>query len=144
VAIQKEDSKFLIMGINAKVTPVTGFARFMLKFIKHVPQKDKNGITPDVIIENELDLNLFGVKGRVISTPGHTKGSVSVLLDTGNCIVGDMIGKTLGKVKPGLFCNDIEENLKSIRKLVNLNAKNLYLSHGGQCGIHEVKKYLKL
>jgi hydroxyacylglutathione hydrolase len=142
VAIQKEDAKFLIMGINAKVTPVTGFAGFMLKFIKYVPQKDKIGITPDVIIENELDLNLFGVRGRVISTPGHTKGSISVLLDSGNCIVGDMIGKTFGKVKPGLFCNDIEENLKSIKKLINLNAKNLYLSHGGQCGIQEVKKYL--
>jgi hydroxyacylglutathione hydrolase len=142
VAIQKEDAEFIIKGINAKVTPVTGFAGFMLKFMKYVPQKDKNGTTPDLIIENELDLNLFGVSGRVISTPGHTKGSISVLLDSGNCIVGDMIGKTFGKVKPGLFCNDIEENIKSIKKLINLNAKNLYLSHGGQCGIQEVKKYL--
>ncbi len=144
VAIQKEDAKFLIKGINAKVTPVTGFAGFMLKFMKYVPQKDKNGIVPDLKIENELDLNLFGVRGRVISTPGHTEGSVSVLLDSGNCIVGDIIGKTLGKVKPGLFCNDIEENLKSIRKIVNSNAKNLYLSHGGQCSIQEAKKYLNL
>lgn len=144
VAIQKEDAEFLGKGINAKVTPVTKFAGFMLKFMKYVPQKDKNGVMPDVIIENELDLNLFGVKGRVISTPGHTKGSVSVLLDSGNCIVGDLIGKTFGKARPGLFCNDIQENLKSIKKLVNLNAKKLYLSHGGQCGIQDVKKYLKL
>ena len=142
VAIQKEDAKCLIEGINAKVTPVTGFAGFMLRFIKYVPQKEKNGIMPDVIIENELDLNAFGVKGRAVSTPGHTKGSVSIFLDSGSCIVGDVIGKKFGKVKPGLFCNDTEENLKSIKKIVDLNAKNLYLSHGGQCSIQEVKKYL--
>lgn len=138
-----KSSSFVLNGVNAKVTPVTRFAGFMLKFRKYIPQKEKNGIALDVIIENELDLNLFGVRGIVISTPGHTKGSVSVLLDSGNCIVGDMIGKTFGKFKPGLFCNDSEENLKSIKKIVNLNSKNLYLSHGGQCGIQEVKKYLK-
>jgi len=144
VAIQKEDSSYLIEGINAKVTPVTGFARFMLRFLKYVPQKEKNGINPDVIIENELDLNEFGVKGSVVSTPGHTKGSVSIFLDSGNCIVGDVIGKQFGKVKPGLFCNDTEENLKSIKKIVDYKAKNLYLSHGGRCGIQEVKKYLNI
>jgi hydroxyacylglutathione hydrolase len=140
VAIQREDSEYLVKGISAKVTPVTGFAKFMARLIKSGPQNKKGGTTPDIIIENELDLNEFGVNGKVMSTPGHTKGSVSVFLNSGSCIVGDIFGKTLGKVASSMFCNDPEENRKSIGKITGSNATNLYLSHGGKCTINEVKK----
>ena len=140
VAIQKEDAQYLVKGISAKVTPVTGFARFMARLIKAGPQNEKGGITPDIIIENKLDLNEFGVKGKVISTPGHTKGSVSVFLDSGNCIIGDILGKSLGRVAPVMFCNDVEENKKSIGKILDSNAVYLYLSHSGKCTTNEVKK----
>ena len=50
------------------------------------------GINPDIIIEDEFDLSGFGVKGKVIPTPGHTDGSVSIFLDSGKCICGDTIG----------------------------------------------------
>jgi hydroxyacylglutathione hydrolase len=140
VAIQREDGEYLVKGISAKVTPVTGFAKFMARLIKSGPQNEKAGTTPDIIIENGLDLNEFGVNGKVIPTPGHTKGSVSIFLNSGSCIVGDIFGKTLGKVTSSMFCNDIEENRKSIGKIIGSNAVNLYLSHGGKCTIDEVKK----
>ncbi len=140
VAIQKEDVQYLVQGVSAKVTPTTGFARLMARFIKHRPQSEKGGIVPDIIIENELDLNEFGVNGKAISTPGHTEGSLSVFLESGNCMVGDIIGKSLGRVATGMFCNDPEENRKSIGIIMGSNARHLYLSHGGKCTIEEVKK----
>jgi hydroxyacylglutathione hydrolase len=140
VAIQREDAEYLAKGISAKVTPVTGFAKFMARLIKSRPQNKKGGTTPDIIIEDVLDLNGFGVNGMVIPTPGHTKGSVSVFLNSGNCIVGDIFSKTLGRVSSSMFCNDPEENSKSIGKIISSNAVNLYLSHGGKCTINEVKK----
>jgi hydroxyacylglutathione hydrolase len=140
VAIQREDAEYLVKGISAKVTPVTVFAKFMARLIKSKPQNKKDGTTPDIIIENELDLNEFGVNGKVLSTPGHTKGSVSVFLNSGSCIVGDIFGKTLGRVTSSMFCNNPEENRKSIGKIIGSNAINLYLSHGGKCTINEVKK----
>jgi hypothetical protein len=39
-----------------------------------------------------------------------------------------------------MFCNDLEENRKSIGKIIDSNARYLYLSHGGKCTINEVKK----
>jgi hydroxyacylglutathione hydrolase len=140
VAIQREDMEYLVKGRSAKVTPVTGFARIMAGLIKYRPQAGKGGIIPDIVIESMLDLEEFGVKGKVISTSGHTKGSVSVFLESGNCIVGDTLGKTFGRVAPGMFCNDLEENRKSIGMIVESNARNLYLSHGGKCTIDEVRK----
>jgi hypothetical protein len=39
-----------------------------------------------------------------------------------------------------MFCNDLEENRKSIGKIIDSNARYLYLSRGGKCTINEVKK----
>jgi hypothetical protein len=39
-----------------------------------------------------------------------------------------------------MFCNDLEENRKSIGKIIGSNALNLYLSHGGKCTINDIKK----
>lgn len=60
------------------------------------PFLDKSfpAFTPDVLIGSELDLHPFGVPGRVAGTPGHTKGSVSVVLESGDVFVGDLVRGT--------------------------------------------------
>jgi hydroxyacylglutathione hydrolase len=37
-----------------------------------------------------MDLLEFGVDGRIVHTPGHTSGSISLLLDSGEAFVGDL------------------------------------------------------
>ena len=37
----------------------------------------------------------FGVAGRIMPTPGHTAGSVSVLTDRGDLVAGDLIANSL-------------------------------------------------
>lgn len=45
----------------------------------------------DVVLDDaSLSLGKYGIAGRIVYTPGHTLGSVSVLLDSGEAIVGDM------------------------------------------------------
>ena len=52
----------------------------------HVP-----ATTVDIILGDEdFSLAEFGIAGKVISTPGHSPGSVSVVLDTGDAFVGDL------------------------------------------------------
>ncbi|MFO7633107.1 MAG: MBL fold metallo-hydrolase, partial [Caldilinea sp.] len=43
------------------------------------------------LIDGDFDLRSFGVDGRVFATPGHTPGSISILLDSGDAIVGDLL-----------------------------------------------------
>ncbi len=45
----------------------------------------------DLSISDEMRLDDFGFKGRLISTPGHTKGSISMLLESGEAFVGDLV-----------------------------------------------------
>ena len=46
---------------------------------------------PDIVFEGEFRLDEYSVAGRVIPTPGHTPGSVSVLLHSSEDIVGNMV-----------------------------------------------------
>jgi len=90
---------------------------------------------PDVVFEGEWRLDEYGVAGRVIHTPGHTPGSISVLLDGGEAIAGDMVmGKLMGLIhKPGppIVAWDMERNQESVRRLLALSPRVVYSGHGG-------------
>ena len=90
---------------------------------------------PDIVFEDEWRLDDYGVAGRVLHTPGHTPGSVSVLLDSGEAIVGDVVmGQLMGMLhKPGppIVAWDLERNQESVRQLAALSPRVVYVGHGG-------------
>ena len=98
---------------------------------------------PDIVFEGEWRLDEYtstslsagGIAGRVIPTPGHTPGSVSVLLDSGEAIVGDMvIGdflRLLRRPGPPLVAWDLERNWESVRQLLAFSPRIVYIGHGG-------------
>ena len=47
-------------------------------------------VEPEVIINGDTDLADWGLEARVIHTPGHTSGSLSVLTPDGDAFVGDL------------------------------------------------------
>ncbi len=88
----------------------------------------------DVVIGNEgLLLDKFGIPGKVIHTPGHSSGSVSILLESGEAFVGDMAmsGFPL-RFSPGLpiFAEDPVKLNESWKFLLAQGAKTIYPSHG--------------
>jgi len=101
---------------------------------------------PDVVIEGEWRLDEYGVAGRVIPTPGHTPGSVSLLLDSGEAIVGDMVmGQLMGLIrKPGLpiVVWDMERNRESVRRLLALSPRVVYTGHGGPFAARDVSVWI--
>lgn len=92
-------------------------------------------LEPDIVFEEAWRLDEYGVAGRVIPTPGHTPGSVSVLLDSGEAIVGDMVmGQLMGLLhRPGPppVAWDLERNWESLRQLLALSPRIVYVGHGG-------------
>ncbi len=43
----------------------------------------------DIVIRDEgMPLTGFGIPGKVVYTPGHTAGSISVILDSGDAFIG--------------------------------------------------------
>jgi hydroxyacylglutathione hydrolase len=90
---------------------------------------------PDIVFDSEFRLDKYGVAGRVIPTPGHTPGAISVLLDSGEAIVGDMVmGKLMGLLRrpgPPIVAWDLEQNQESLRHLAALSPRLVYVGHSG-------------
>jgi len=134
VAIHKEDAGALRTGVNPPLYPVGLMGRVMGVVSGMIKTPKVKGMDPDILIEEEMDLAKFGIDGRVIPTPGHTSGCVTVLLAGGCALQGDMIfGGLLRKHSPGFppFCRDREQLLKSIQLILDKNPKIIYAGHGG-------------
>jgi hydroxyacylglutathione hydrolase len=100
-------------------------------------------VQPDITIDGEMDLEEFGVDGEVIPTPGHTAGSLSVLLGSGEALAGDLVvGGMINHGKPShsLFAEDKEQASRSVGLLLERGAKVFYGSHGGPFTAEEVRK----
>lgn len=92
--------------------------------------------TAQLINEDEFDLKEFDIDARVISTPGHTNGSQSVLLDD-RLIAGDaFLNLNNGRVFPP-FANEPVVLLQTWHRLFQMNIKTVYPGHGKPFRIEE-------
>jgi len=90
--------------------------------------------TVDVILGDQpLPLRGYGIPGCILHTPGHTPGSVSLLLESGEAFVGDlaMNGFPLRRT-PGLpiFADDAAEVIHSWHRSLEAGARIIYPAHG--------------
>lgn len=84
-------------------------------------------------------LEEFGVNGSIVPTPGHTKGSMSIVLPTGEAFVGDLAVNFIGSVFPP-FAENVQDVMISWRKLVNLGANTIFPSHGPPFNVNLLKE----
>jgi glyoxylase-like metal-dependent hydrolase (beta-lactamase superfamily II) len=89
------------------------------------------GVKPDIVMDDELDLAEYGIAGKVIHTPGHSASSVSIVLDDGEALIGDMVREEdSGEIGLGSFYEDKGLLLDSLEKVAALEPRIIYLSHG--------------
>jgi glyoxylase-like metal-dependent hydrolase (beta-lactamase superfamily II) len=102
----------------------------------------------EIAFGNEgLSLEDFGIPGRVIHTPGHSPGSSTVLLDTGEAFVGDLaMNKFPLRTSPGLpiFAEDLDVVVASWKRLIELGASVVYPAHGAPFPVTIIKKKLSI
>lgn len=85
-------------------------------------------------VEDGAKLHRFGLPGRVLCTPGHSSGDLTLLLDDGSAFVGDLVqGRRVAKITPpefSIMAVDESAMLTSWRVLLASGAKVLYPGHG--------------
>lgn len=87
----------------------------------------------DVMVDDERSLADFGVAGRAVHTPGHTAGSLSLLLDSGEAFVGDLCAKVPvvgGSYVPFFGDGDRGTVYASWQRLLDAGATRIYPDHG--------------
>jgi glyoxylase-like metal-dependent hydrolase (beta-lactamase superfamily II) len=141
VAVHTLDADDLRQGVNQQdslrqAPRLVSFLMGIPAFQRLLGPESIPSCEPDVVFEGEeTRLDEYGVAGRVIHTPGHTHGSVSVLLDSGEAIIGDAVmGRLMGLIrKPGhpFIGWDLAQNRDSVRRLLALSPHTVYVGHGG-------------
>ena len=84
----------------------------------------------DIAVDDVYSLDFTGIDARVISTPGHTAGSISVIVDDEIAIVGDAMYGMSRRSVFSPFADDQKMLFASIRKLYDTGCR-LYLSGHG-------------
>lgn len=132
VAIQRADAEALRSGRNPAL-PGRGFFAAVGSLLTRF-QPPPPGVEPDVLLEGETDLAAWGVAGRIIPTPGHTPGSVSLWLESGDLLVGDLVmGGFRGRGRLGqpFIVADEAQLRASQQALAALGPRQVWTSHGG-------------
>jgi hydroxyacylglutathione hydrolase len=89
----------------------------------------KDRFTPNLLLEDGNDLSEFGWKARIISIPGHSKGSIGVLTASGDLFCGDLLVSTKKPMLNSLMDDPASGNA-SLQKLVDSGAQMVYPGHG--------------
>jgi hydroxyacylglutathione hydrolase len=144
-AIHIADSEMVASGINTKIK----YTKFISRFIWLFVDKPFTPFTADIKIENNFDLNTFGINGKVYHTKGHTKGSIAIEFDNGAAIIGDTLmgGYFGGLVLPHLpdfhyFADDLSEVKLAIQKILSFNSTTFYVGHGGPLSKKDINSFI--
>ena len=109
------------------------FGALMRLGARLAPPGPESALEPDIVFDAAWRLDEYGVAGEVIPTPGHSPGSVSVLLDTGEAIIGDgVMGSMLSPKRPvpPRIAWNLDLNWASLRAVLERNPTIVYITHG--------------
>lgn len=132
VIIHKSEAGYLATGDNILPVGTNTFSKFLVRtFAKQFESIARYpACQSDIMIDDYYDLTAYGFNGYLIHTPGHTIGSISMIIDDEIALVGDtMFGIFRNSVYPP-FASDEDLLLKSWGKLLSTDCHLFIPSHG--------------
>jgi len=143
IALHIGDASLTREGRNGVLAPVDTMGRVLRPFV----DEPFEAFEPDQLFRDGFSLDTYGVKGSVVATPGHTPGSSSVVLASGEAIIGDVLRGSMlwpNKSRPHWFCNDPESNTRSIVRLAREGLMRCHPGHFGAFPGSELGRYLRM
>lgn len=112
-------------GLNPYARLVSALsARLMGKRQQFSPLEEAIGI------DKPTGLERYGLAGRALPTPGHSRGSLSLILDSGEAFVGDACFNIFPRSVVPPLADNPEELVLSWRLLLDSGAERFYPGHG--------------
>lgn len=88
-----------------------------------------NRIKPDLLVDEEFDLTAYGLEGQILHIPGHSAGSIGILIPGVGLICGDLFENVKTPALNSIM-DDLKEANASIEKLKAHKITNVYPGHG--------------
>lgn len=131
--------------------PTGWFGRLFIK--TNLMFEPYEAFTPDIVVNEDLPVDLapYGLQGVIRHTPGHTAGSLSVLLESGEALVGDLISSGIllgGLVRTNVakrppFEDDPLAVSDALLGMVVEGKETFYMGHGGPLYAQEVCRHAR-
>jgi glyoxylase-like metal-dependent hydrolase (beta-lactamase superfamily II) len=140
LAVQASEAPLLAEGTGAPIEPRGRLGRF---FVRLIPPSKIEPVEPDVVVGERLDLQPYGVSGFLMHTPGHTPGSLSLVIPGKFAFIGDLLmgfGPWMGAP---MLATDPNRVFESTRAVLKEEPKDIWLAHGGRYSAEAVAKALK-
>lgn len=132
IIVHESEANYLKHG-NTPLPQGTNFiTRFLINSVsKRVnPRSKYETAIPDILVDVKYDLSPYEFNAYIIHTPGHTIGSISIIIDDQVAIVGDtLFGMFKWSTYPP-FADEPEIMIKSWGKLLETDCKLFLPGHG--------------
>jgi hydroxyacylglutathione hydrolase len=132
VFAHKEEAPYYASGNNAPIVGTFLLTQLIMKVLgtQFVKRLRYTPVTIDHLVYDRLDLSSCGFEASIIHTPGHTIGSLSLIIGDDIAVVGDALyGVVRGSVIPP-FGTDLPLMVKSWGKLLDTGASLFLPGHG--------------
>lgn len=134
VLIHRIEGRFLSLGMNPLTGGTNMFTHILAGlFMKQAVKRFKyEACAYDMLVDDRFDLEAFGFRAFVLHTPGHTSGSVSLIIDDEIALVGDtMFGVRKNAILPPYAFDEVEL-FESWEKLLGTGCMWFFPSHGSE------------
>jgi glyoxylase-like metal-dependent hydrolase (beta-lactamase superfamily II) len=128
IAMHRDDSGMAEHGdmfVNRKKPNI--IIKVLLPLFSGFGKNDR--FTPDIYVTDGYGLSDFGFGAKVISLPGHSKGSIGIITTNGELFCGDLFENTKGPTVNSLMDDHASAN-GCIERLKEMNIKSVFPGHG--------------
>ena len=136
IAVNCHEAPWVEQGCSPPLVATNPLGKFFGWFTRRFNRTTSNiqGTAVDWVLEDkEYSLESYGIRGKILYTPGHTSGSMSLLLESGEAFIGDLVqNMSLFKNHPSLpfLVEDAQVIKTSIHYLVAEGARLIHPAHG--------------
>jgi glyoxylase-like metal-dependent hydrolase (beta-lactamase superfamily II) len=143
IAMHKDDYAIIETSFSGKrkVKPLA--MKIMFGVVSVVRKLRKNNINlsrfkPDIWLQDGQSLQKYGFHASVVHIPGHTKGSIAIVMDHGDLFAGDTLVNARKPQAATIIENEAELK-ESIEKLRKLRIRTVYPGHGRPFSMESLK-----
>lgn len=130
IAMSKKDRNLIPDNRKQSLSAKTFLGKIVLSVSLSSFEKDTlETFEPEIYLENGDDLSKYGIDAKVVELPGHTKGSIGLMVENDKLFVGDAL---MNMVYPSvsLLYTDEQEMRSTANAIGESGEKTIYFGHG--------------
>ncbi len=130
IAMHQAD-EVLIKNHEARTLSTDNFIGKMIKRMsgRMLAKSPVEIFEPDFYLSQDMSFDKYGVDATVLELPGHTRGSIGILVGGDKLIAGDAMMNMGGSPASKLF-EDKDKMLQSMTSIRKMKCAEVYVGHG--------------